>query len=204
MIDDTFSSYNRVDAMCKLLEDDKVVEEEWRSYLWNKVYKREMFRGVVFPIGRGLDEDTSVMHQIFHNAGKVLYYNSEFYYYCSRKGSITQPINEREKVRNSIDRRNARWERYLFIKAHPEYHAKLDKLSNMVVSVYLANFRYIYKHPDLFPSDYPETMRKRLNMVKLSFSKMMPEFITPAKKVEYMLFKHCFPLYRFLAARVKK
>ena len=190
--------------MCLLLEDDKVVEEEWRSYLWNKVYKREMFRGVVFPIGRGLDEDTSVMHQIFHNANKLLYFNSEFYYYYIRRGSISNAVNDCDRTKNSIDRRNARWERYLFIKAHPEYHAKLDKLSNMVVSVNLANLRNIYKHLDLYPSDYPETIRKRINIVNLPFSKMMPEFFSRAKKVEYLLFKHCFPLYRFLAARVNK
>ena len=70
-ISDAFPAYKRVDAMCKLVED-----KEWKSYLWNKVYRREMFKGVKFPIGRGLDEDFSIMHQVFHNAEIVFPYIS--------------------------------------------------------------------------------------------------------------------------------
>lgn len=185
--------------MRKLLDD-----KEWQSYLWNKVYRREMFKGVKFPVGRGLDEDLSVMHWVFHHAERVVYNESEFYCYYHRAGSISRATDERGKARNVIDRGTARWERYLFTREHPEYHAMLNKMANIVVSVNLAGLRYIYKHLDLFPTDYPDTVRQRINSVNLPMSKQMPEFFTPAKKVEYLLFKHCFPLYRFLAARVRK
>ena len=204
-IDDTFSSYGRVEAMCKLVNDSNVKEEEWRSYLWNKVYKQEMFKGVVFPVGRGLDEDYSVMHQILHNAEKVVYNKSEFYYYYHVQGSISSNVlSDEDSAKKAFDRCSAIWERYVFIKEHTEYHRVLTLVQNQFVSDALAVLRYAYKHLDLFPKNYTQMVRKQILDIDLPLSKQMPDHFNTAKKIEFFIFKHSLPLYKFLARMYKK
>ena len=172
--------------------------------LWNKVFRRETFKDVKFPVGRGIDDDTSVMHQIFHNANKLLYFNSEFYYYFYRVGSQTKSYDEKSVAKKIVDNAECRWERYIFAKEHPEYHDALKRLENVYISVTLKGLRFVYRHPDLFPEGFAESIYKRIKSINLPYSQLESDMFCKAKKVEYMLFKHCFPLYRFLAARVNK
>lgn len=60
-----------------------------RAYAWNKLYKRELFNGIVYPVGR-LYEDDAVTHRIVHRANKIWFLNESLYHYrLLRKGSIT-------------------------------------------------------------------------------------------------------------------
>lgn len=60
-----------------------------RAYAWNKLYKRELFNGIDYPVGR-LFEDDAITHRIVHKANKIWFLNENLYHYrLSRKGSIT-------------------------------------------------------------------------------------------------------------------
>lgn len=191
------TAYGHVEAVEKILHD-----HEWRSYMYNKVYRKEMFEGVIFPEGRGLDEDLSIMHQIFHNANKTVYLDSEFYYYVARPDSICHDETFEACVKKSIDRSEARWERYLFTKTHIEYHAMLTEMENVYVSIALANLRFYYKHKEAYPQGFAEKMRRRIMSIHLPLHKQMPEQISKMKTVELFLFRHCFPLYRFFVKKI--
>lgn len=61
-----------------------------RSYLWNKMFRRELFEknGIKFP--RGLYyEDMRTMPRMFYHADKIAVIKDELYNYVQRKGSIT-------------------------------------------------------------------------------------------------------------------
>lgn len=66
----------------KLLIDYKV-----GAYLWDKLYKKEVFDGVSFPTGH-LFEDQQVLPKVFDNASNVCYFNEPLYHYIQRNGSI--------------------------------------------------------------------------------------------------------------------
>lgn len=78
-----------------------------------KIYKKELFQEVRFPIGK-LYEDAHTNYKIYHKCKKICYTSVPLYYYRIRKGSIMastkSPIYDLE-VRES---------RYLFLKEHNE------------------------------------------------------------------------------------
>lgn len=186
-------------AVLKILED-----VEWQSYMCNKIYRREVFEGILFPIGRQLDDDTSVMHHIFHRASRVIYLKRDYYFYFHHPGSICSSMDDINRARKIIERCDARYERYLFTRDHPEYHAMLVRMTNSYLSVALAGLRYAVKHLDLFPEGHVERERTRILEINMPSSQQMPQFFSRGKRVEYFLFMHCYPLYRFLAVRTTK
>ena len=66
-----------------VLEDKKIV-----SHLWDKLYKRELWEGIYFPVGKRF-EDMYVMHEVLARAEKVVLLPEEKYIYVRRSDSIS-------------------------------------------------------------------------------------------------------------------
>ncbi|WP_224393697.1 glycosyltransferase family 2 protein [Clostridium perfringens] len=67
----------------------------YRFSLCNKLFKRECFRGVIFPEGR-IHEDLSTTYRLFANAKKSIYFDYVGYIYVKRENSIlTTTYNEK-------------------------------------------------------------------------------------------------------------
>lgn len=81
------------------------------SHAWNKLFKREIFKEIIFPEGK-LYEDIRIMHIIFSNINKVAITNQYLYYYFQRENSITTKVN----INNKFEYIEAFYERLLFIK----------------------------------------------------------------------------------------
>lgn len=64
-----------------------LIDKEMGSYLWDKLWKAELFDGVAFPIGRTF-EDISIMHRLFKRAEKILCLPEAKYNYLQRTNSI--------------------------------------------------------------------------------------------------------------------
>ena len=62
------------------------------DYVWNKVFRADVFHGVCFP-GRGCFEDKAVMYQVFQNADRIYSLNEKLYFYLQRQGSIVHTLN---------------------------------------------------------------------------------------------------------------
>lgn len=75
--------YNTQQAIAVLIED-KIIQ----NYLWEKLFKRELFTGLRFPIGWSF-EDIALHCQIFHKAQKIVLLQTPKYHYRIRLGSIT-------------------------------------------------------------------------------------------------------------------
>lgn len=56
---------------------------------WNKLYKRELFRDILYPEGK-IHEDEFVTYKLLYFAKRVVYTNLELYYYMQRSDSIMQ------------------------------------------------------------------------------------------------------------------
>ncbi len=88
------------------------------SELWNKIYKKELWDGVLFPEGE-IFEDAAVLHEVIDRAGRIAILHDILYYKKRRRGSITD-IGYRTSDGYKwlyIQRRK----RYLFIKEkHPD------------------------------------------------------------------------------------
>ena len=74
---------NKTEAVRLLVEDIGMP-----SYVWNKLYKRELWEGILFPVGKKF-EDIYVMHKVFLRAQVVSVIDKPLYHYMRRGDSIT-------------------------------------------------------------------------------------------------------------------
>lgn len=63
-----------------------IADNTYKNYLWNKLFKRELFNGIVFPEGK-IFEDISVLYHVFAGAKIVAYIEKPLYHYIYRMGS---------------------------------------------------------------------------------------------------------------------
>lgn len=96
----TTACLNSYDAINDLFTRNKFVFHA----AWDKLYKREMFSNIRFPIGR-LFEDAAVMYQIFEKANKIVATEKQMYYYLQRQGSISNCLYNKNKVLHQFENR---------------------------------------------------------------------------------------------------
>ena len=87
-IKDVFSNeltiLNTHDALMHLIEDNTI-----QSYLWNKLFPRELFDGIEFPTQRAYS-DLATMHKLFLRTDAVITVPAPLYYYRQWNGSISR------------------------------------------------------------------------------------------------------------------
>lgn len=72
----------KIEAIKELLIDTKI-----QSYAWNKLFKRELFDSIQFPINKNY-EDIATTLLLFEKANKVVLLEEPKYYYARRDDSI--------------------------------------------------------------------------------------------------------------------
>ena len=102
------------------------------SVLWNKLYKIDVVRNVVFPEGK-IHEDEHVLHYIIENSSKITMTNNVLYHYRIRPGSIMHNNDSDESV---IDLISALIDRILFFQ-------KIKKDSNIKYQTYCIVLNYL-------------------------------------------------------------
>lgn len=77
----------------------------------NKLYKRELFDKVMFPVGK-IHEDEYTVHYFFDNCTSIISIDNILYYYIRHDGSImTSSFSEKK-----LDILGALWDRYKFFE----------------------------------------------------------------------------------------
>lgn len=68
---------------------EKIYKEKGWVYVvaWNKLYKKEIFNDLRFPIGK-VHEDEMIAHEILYKANKIIFIEDQLYYYLQRDNSI--------------------------------------------------------------------------------------------------------------------
>jgi glycosyltransferase involved in cell wall biosynthesis len=65
------------------------VQDYVRSGVWNKLYKRELFKGVKFP-NAAIAEDVGTVYKVIFKTDKISYISKPMYYYLKQRiGSLT-------------------------------------------------------------------------------------------------------------------
>ena len=72
------------EAIKEILKDTKI-----QSYPWNKLYKKELFDGVRYPVGKNF-EDIATTLLLFEKSNRVVLKEQPEYYYVRRNESITE------------------------------------------------------------------------------------------------------------------
>ena len=112
-------TFNHKDAMMALIKD-KII----RNYVWEKLYKRELFNNLRFPVGKSF-EDAALSYKIFYRANKTVLIQAPKYHYRIRSGSLTNttfnPIKEFQLVQALHDQ-------YQFVKQQQAISEKPLKL----------------------------------------------------------------------------
>ena len=101
-----------------------LLESRINSYLWNKVYRKDIFEGILFPEGR-VWEDAAVMYKVFLRTKRFYCLDQQLYTYLRREGSITTAIG----VHALESMFRVRYGCYMdLLKNHPEFaYAALPK-----------------------------------------------------------------------------
>lgn len=87
--------------------------EDYGNYAWNKLYKRSLFEGVRYPVGR-VYEDIPVTCQLLFKSKKIVYTEYQGYnYLVNRSGSI---VANKKNAKHITDYLKSRKERYEFLK----------------------------------------------------------------------------------------
>ena len=102
----------RIRAMEILLDDGLM-----RNYVWDKLWKQELFEGIRFPVGRVM-EDLAVTYLLFERADSVLCLPEVKYHYRQRTGSILSAPT----LKSRADYMMNALERHRYMKCHwPEF-----------------------------------------------------------------------------------
>lgn len=99
--------FTREDLMPKLADDTLT------SYIWCKLYKKELFDEVRFIEGYNF-EDLAIFHELVHRANKIAYlHESLYYYFINPKGLVVNLT-----TKNEYDHFIAWYRRMLFLQKH--------------------------------------------------------------------------------------
>lgn len=126
---DTFVSSGK-DAVKEMIIDNTIC-----SVAWNKLYKRELWDGIIFPLKRK-HEDEFTIYQILYRAKKVAYYGDlEYHYFLNENGIMGHLAAD-----HSYDKLDALLERTKWLEAKEEF-----SLAELSLQEYMYYIRYLYR-----------------------------------------------------------
>ncbi len=109
---------------------DSILRDEIGSQLWQFMFLKEQWDGVVSPPGR-YAQDMAVLHEVIDKMSKVVILNEYlYYYYISRENSTSNTKSHKTKGR--FDRAYAFWQRIRFAEERGYSDAIEDVLAKAV------------------------------------------------------------------------
>lgn len=160
---------------------------------WNKLYKRELFKGLEYPVGK-IHEDEFIIESLVERCNKIIALKDRLYFYVQRNGSIT---HNGLKNKGNFNVAEAFLERYdLFIKFNKLAPKLLNKQLQMIpysIVVGLFEDKGLYKEK-----------KEQFKLYKLQYNNYVSEFI--AKEFDKKLFMKRlllnFPLIYYLIIKI--
>lgn len=135
-------NYNVSKEKCLL----DLAKSQVESYVWNKVYKRQLFKDIIFPKNRNY-EDQAIMHALIYQSNKIKYVNRAFYNYFQNNNSITHTVN----LKNYKDYLYVNILRQKFYKKYYPY--MVDYHKNTIYSA-IAKICLLYSHQEKYMIRY--------------------------------------------------
>lgn len=108
---EVIEKYNDIEIYDKTNIIPMLLNNHITNYLYNKLYKKELWKDIRLPVGRIL-EDMDVMYRILERADRVVCTNRSAYYYLIREDSSISKIN----IKLTNDLKEAVNKRYEYLK----------------------------------------------------------------------------------------
>ena len=194
---DSFEVIGREEGVLLILEDEK-----WKSFMWNKIYKKRLFDHVVFPKELDVAEDF-INHSLFHNASQSVYLPNVYYFYYQRDGSLLNYNTIQSKIIHKYHFSQNLYSRYLFVQQHPQYHSILHNIKERNVNHGFISLRYMVGYPQYACDEWFKTQVRQIRSIALSRKNVLPL----GTKLDLFLLKiHpiCFIMFRKLYYLFKK
>ena len=141
------------------------IYKEWHhvetNVRWNKLFKREILKGIEFPYGK-INEDEATKPKIYERLNKIVKVNEKLYFYQQSNTSITR----KEFYPKKMDKLDAIYENIKWFKDN-----KLTNYLNEEVKYYWDYFLDYYKKCMFYEG---ENIKDKLITYKKQFNKMYP------------------------------
>lgn len=143
--------FSRKEIMRALVKNDLV-----KNYLWAKLFKRNLFEGLLFPVGR-VYEDVAVLYKVFDRSEKVaLSCVAKYHYMIHKNESITRggydPVKEYHYFLSL-------YEQDRFIQKEENF-GKESSVSVLKRGIHLINHTLLCPPSPAFEDIIEETMQK--------------------------------------------
>ena len=173
-------TFNHADVM-KTLFEDKII----KNYVVEKLYKRDLFTGLYFPIGQ-VFEDISLSYKIFDRSNKTVLKYKPKYHYRIRLGSTT---NSSFSPLKGIQYVQAIHEQYQFMKKRQLINDKPVMIIKK--SIHLIN------HTIILPSSTlnNEVIDKTLEIMH-QYDYLKPQDIGVSRTIKRYFIYHHFRIYK--------
>ena len=177
-------TYTKIDAMKELLKRNQI-----QDYAWNKLYKRNLFSNIKYPVGRKM-EDLGTTYKLFDKANKIIKGNQKKYFYLQRIGSI---VNNKT-IDLFIDKYELSFERYNYLKN--KYGEVIENEIDMVQKIL-----ELYQIKDITVYKYIEEKRINKILENILNSKNVKKNLTLKLRVKLILLKLNKKIYRIIFGR---
>ncbi len=160
---------------------------------WNKLYRRELFQGIRYPLGQ-IHEDEATTYKLFHRTGQGAFVDRPLYGYFVAPASITRGFNPRRLdwiigVKERLDFFEENGYAHLMPKA-------LQAFADGMIDIYFGLVD--------FQPENREARRRIQELVRQGQKRVRAYGRFPLRtEVGYWLFVHVPGLYRVLLERVK-
>lgn len=180
---DEVKLFNKKDILYNLYNDLYVTT----IVSWNKLYKRELFNNINFPVGK-IHEDEFTIYKLLYKANKIAYIKDKLYYYRQRQQSI---MNTGYSWRN-INRVEAYYEQMLFMKGIDKnlYMNSIERYSNEIMWSYI-------KYNKTQNCD-KEKLSEIIDRGKDVYEIVMSSSVSLKVKIKLYIFLHNINLYKNL------
>ena len=148
---------NKNDIILETIKDNII-----RNFVWSKVYKKELWNGVLFPVGKNY-EDIVVSIPIAEKTNRIGYYAKPLYYYNHRENSISKS-KDFKKIHDAIENT---YDRYLYIN---EKYPKLYK-ENLFYLLYRVATEY-YENTISSKEFFIEEFKDIINYIRSNITKI--------------------------------
>lgn len=159
-------------------------EDKYSDFLWNKVFRSNLFENIKFPDGR-IYEDMAVIYKLYDQATNIILTDKKLYGYRIRENSYT---NKFQNTRNIHDAATARYEMFTFL--NKKYSINLDKLR---LETMISIVSYLHRTP----------LNVKDNEIK-NFSNFLANYpinsnLNLRYRIELFSFKYCKSLFKLIS-----
>lgn len=145
--------YNRIEILKETLLDKNI-----QSYAWNKLYKKELFDEIKYPVGKKY-EDIGTTFYLFEKCNKAVVTSEPEYYYLKRADSLVNNVTES----TILDYTEVIIQRYLYTKQHIK---ELGKYNNYYLAKTLITAHNDIEKLEKISDKMQEEYQKLYNLVK--------------------------------------